>query len=170
MNDRYHYQGLGRNLQKDLLGAWYDRLSHARDEGRKVAYTFVPGNIAEFLRVFGFELVFPEINSLQAAIKKSSGPLILAAEDHGYSSDVCAYVKNDLGMFLTGSCGPAGLPMPRPDILLCSYTGCTTFIKWFEALSHFLNVPLVMLDVPFLRDDQGITGADRATWSGSSRS
>jgi benzoyl-CoA reductase subunit B len=161
MEERYHYQGLGRSLQKDLLGAWYERLANARAEGRKVAYTFVPGNVAELLRAFDLELVFPEINSLQAAIKKTSGPLILAAEDAGYSSDVCAYVKSDVGMYLGGGCGPTGLPMPKPDLLLCSYTGCTTFIKWFEALSHHLDVPVVMLDVPFLRDDAGITPADR---------
>ncbi|HLF15287.1 MAG TPA: 2-hydroxyacyl-CoA dehydratase family protein [Bacteroidota bacterium] len=148
---KFRYQGLGRDLQKNLLTAWYDRIEGAADAGRKVAYLFVPGNIAEFLRVFDFELVFPEVNALQCGVRKTSGDLILKAEDVGYSPDVCGYVKNDIGMMLAGNVGPSGHKLPKPDLLLCAYCGCTTFIKWFEALSHFYDVPLVMLDVPYMR-------------------
>ncbi|HAL55581.1 MAG TPA: benzoyl-CoA reductase subunit B [Bacteroidetes bacterium] len=150
--ERYKYQGIGRELQKQLLTSWYDRLQSAFGDGRKVAYLFVPGNIAEFLRVFDFELVFPEVNALQCGVRKLSGDLILKAEDVGYSSDVCGYVKNDIGMVLAGNVGPSGHTLPKPDLLLCTYCGCTTFIKWFEALSHYYNVPLVMLDIPYLRE------------------
>ena len=145
--DKFKFQGAGREYQKKLLTAWYDRLQSAHDEGRKVAYLFVPGNIAEFLRVFDFELVFPEVNALQCGVRKTSGDLILKAEDVGYSPDVCGYVKNDIGMMLAGNVGPSGHRLPKPDLLLCTYCGCTTFIKWFEALAHYYDVPLVMLDV-----------------------
>ena len=37
---------------------------------------------------------------------------------------------------------------------LCTYCGCTTFIKWFEALAEYYDVPLVMIDVPYQRDDK----------------
>jgi benzoyl-CoA reductase subunit B len=161
MSDRYAYQGLGRTLQKELLLGWYERIASAPQTGTKLAYTFVPGNVAELLRAFGFELVFPEINSLQAGIKKSSDRLISIAEDCGYSSDVCGYVKTDVGMVLSGGCGPIGLPLPKPDLLLCSFTGCTTFIKWFEALAELHGVPLVMLDVPYLREGESIRPEDR---------
>jgi benzoyl-CoA reductase subunit B len=149
--ERYQYQGAGREYQKQLLTAWYERLETANEAGRKVAYLFVPGNIAEFLRVFDFELVFPEVNALQCGVRKISGDYILKAEDVGYSPDVCGYVKNDIGMMLAGNIGPSGHKMPKPDLLLCTYCGCTTFIKWFEALAHYYKVPLVMLDVPYLR-------------------
>lgn len=158
--ERYQYQGAGRDFQKQLLTAWYERLQSAHDCGRKVAYLFVPGNIAEFLRVFDFELVFPEVNALQCGVRKTSGDLILKAEDIGYSPDVCGYVKNDIGMMLAGNIGPSGHTLPKPDLLLCTYCGCTTFIKWFEALSHFYDVPLVMLDTPFTRSGK-IDEADR---------
>ena len=36
-------------------------------------------------------------------------------------------MKADLGMMMGGEIGPTGDPMPRPDILLLSYTGCFTF-------------------------------------------
>ncbi|MFI5251311.1 MAG: 2-hydroxyacyl-CoA dehydratase subunit D [Bacteroidota bacterium] len=158
--DKFKYQGVGRDYQKKLLTEWYGRLESAKDDGRKVAYLFVPGNIAEFMRVFDFELVFPEVNALQCGVRKISGDYILKAEDVGYSPDVCGYVKNDVGMMLEGNVGPSGTKMPKPDLLLCTYCGCTTFIKWFEALAHYYDVPLVMLDVPYMRSDT-IDEADR---------
>lgn len=151
-NIEYNYQGRGRNYQKDLLTTWYNNLETAHDRGKKVAYLFVPGNIVELLRCFDFEIVLPEVNALQAGVRKISGDNILRAEDHGYSSDVCGYVKSDIGMMLDGNMGPSGTHLPKPDLLLCTYCGCTTFIKWFEGLSHFYNVPLVMIDTPYLRN------------------
>jgi benzoyl-CoA reductase subunit B len=148
------YANAGRDAQKNLLTDWYQGLETAKDRGKKVAYLFVPGNIAEILRVFDFELVYPEVNALQCGVRKTSGDFILRAEDMGYSSDVCGYVKNDVGMMLTGNVGPSGTRIPPPDLLLCTYCGCTTFIKWFEALAHFYNVPLVMIDTPYQRDGE----------------
>lgn len=151
MSDKeFKYQGMGRDYQKQLLTDWFNRLESAADDGRKVAYLFVPGNVVEFLRVFDFEIVLPEVNSLQCGVRKISGDYILKSEDIGYSPDVCGYVKNDIGMMLSGNIGPSGTKIPKPDLLLCTYCGCTTFIKWFEALAHFYDVPLVMLDVPYM--------------------
>lgn len=153
MNEQYRYQNYGRDQQRVLLGNYYNELATANEEGKPVAYLFIPGNIAELLRVFDFQLVYPEIDSLQCAIKKRSPDLILKAEDIGYSSDVCGYVKTDVGLLMSGNEGPMG-KLPKPDLLLCSYTGCTTFIHWWEALSHFYQVPVVMLDVPYMREDR----------------
>lgn len=151
MSGSYEHQGRGRDLQKQLLGDWYRRLETAPAEGRKVAYLFVPGNVVELLRAFDFEVCYPEINALQCGVKKISTGFLMTAEDMGYSSDVCGYVKNDIGLWKEGNRSPFG-QLPRPDLLLCTYCGCTTFIKWFEALSEYYDVPLVMIDVPYQRD------------------
>jgi benzoyl-CoA reductase subunit B len=151
MSGSFEHQGRGRDLQKQLLADWYGRLARAPEEGRKVAYLFVPGNVVELLRAFDFEVCYPEINALQCGVKKVSTGFLMTAEDMGYSSDVCGYVKNDIGLWREGSRSPFGR-LPRPDLLLCTYCGCTTFIKWFEALSEYYDVPLVMIDVPYQRD------------------
>jgi benzoyl-CoA reductase subunit A len=39
--------------------------------------------------------------------------------------------------------------MPRPDMLLLSYTGCFTFMKWFELIRHKYGCETVMLHVPY---------------------
>ena len=150
MNVEYQYQGVGRNLQKDLLVQWYDQLSKANEKKQPVCYLFISGNIAELLRVFDFQLVYPEVNALQCGVKKVAGDFILKAEDRGYSPDVCGYVKNDIGLIESDNVSPFG-KLPRPDLLLCSFSGCNTYIKWFEALSRIYDCPLFMLDIPFLR-------------------
>ena len=137
-------------LQKALIGGHYDALARAPEEGRKVVYTFVPGNLTELLRSFDLLPVLPEINALQSAMRNKSAGYIAEAEKHGHSEDVCTYVKCDIGMLKKGNIGPTGKPLPKPDLLLLSYTGCFTFMKWFELLrSEFGDVPVAMLHVPY---------------------
>ena len=117
--------GSRRADQQELHGA-RDR---AR-EGRKVSATFVPGNLNELL-MLRLRAQPAETNALQNGMRKKSGKMIMDAERDGQSEDVCTYVKADLGMMMGGEIGPTGDPMPRPDVLLLSYTGCFTFMKWF---------------------------------------
>ena len=42
-----------------------------------------------------------------------------------------------------------GEPLPRPDLLLLSYTGCFTFMKWFELIRQKYDCETVMLHVPY---------------------
>jgi benzoyl-CoA reductase subunit B len=81
--------------------------------------------------------VLPEINALQSGMRGKSRDYIGLAEKLGHSEDVCTYVKCDIGMLLkSGNIGPTGERLPKPDLLLLSYTGCFTFLKWFELLGQ----------------------------------
>jgi benzoyl-CoA reductase subunit B len=136
-------------LQKEMIAAHYDALSEAHETGRKVVYTFVPGNLTELMRAFDVLPVLPEINALQSGMRKLSGDYITEAEKHGHSEDVCTYVKCDIGMLKKGNIGPTGKKLPKPDLLLLSYTGCFTFMKWFELLREEYDCPVAMLHVPY---------------------
>ncbi|HMA32021.1 MAG TPA: benzoyl-CoA reductase subunit B [Casimicrobiaceae bacterium] len=136
-------------LQKELINRNYHELAAARDTGRKVSATFVPGNLNELLMCFDFARSLPETNALQNGMRKKSGKFIMDAERDGQSEDVCTYVKTDLGMMLGGEIGPTGERLPTPDILLLSYTGCFTFMKWFELIRHRYGCETVMLHVPY---------------------
>ncbi len=157
MSTRFLYQGTGQRLQKELLTNWYHRLQEAPKRGEKVAYLFISGNIGELLEACGFHLVYPEVNALQCGIKKVAGTNILAAEDQGYSGDVCGYVKNDIGLLLGGNHMPQGATLPPPDLLVCNYAGCATYLRWFEALAEFYGAEMVVVDVPYLRGTGGAT-------------
>jgi benzoyl-CoA reductase subunit B len=76
----------------------------------------------------------------------------MEAEKLGHSEDVCTYVKSDIGMLARGNTGPYGLKMPEPDVLLLSYTGCFTFMKWFELLREKYKCETIMLHTPYTGD------------------
>jgi benzoyl-CoA reductase subunit B len=147
--------------QKAMIGEHYRRLAHAHETGEKNVYTFVPGNLTELLRAFDLLPVLPEINALQSAMRGKSRDYIAIAEKLGHSEDVCTYVKCDLGMMKSGNVGPTGEALPNPDLLLLSYTGCFTFMKWFEILKQEYDCPVAMLHVPY-QADGAITDAMRA--------
>ncbi|MCO5168617.1 MAG: benzoyl-CoA reductase subunit B [Planctomycetes bacterium] len=138
--------------QKAMLADHFGRLARAPETGDKVVYTFVPGNLTELLLSFGVLPVLPEINALQSGMRQRSREFIREAEKGGHSEDVCTYVKCDLGMKRKGNLGPTGERLPDPDLLLLSYTGCFTFMKWFELLREEYQAPTVMLHVPYQAD------------------
>jgi benzoyl-CoA reductase subunit B len=148
--------------QKQMLAEHFMELAQVRETGRKVVYTFVPGNLTELIHAFDMLPVYPEINSLQSGMRKKSEDYIREAEDMGYSEDVCSYVKCDIGMMLQGNIGPTGQQLPPPDVLLLSYTGCFVFMKWFENLRHlYPNCEIVMLHIPYQESGQNDPAAVR---------
>ncbi len=137
-------------IQKEMLADLFTELSHSKENGKKVVYTFVPGNLTELILALDMLPVYPEINALQSGMRKKSGGYIKDAEKFGFSEDVCTYVKCDIGMMLNGNIGPTGEKLPDPDLLLLSYTGCFTFLKWFENLERlYPGVEIAMLHTPY---------------------
>ncbi len=139
-------------IQKEMIANHYKRLERVPETREPVVYTFVPGNLTELVRSFGALPVLPEINALQSGMRKKSGDYIAEAERHGHSEDVCTYVKCDIGMIKAGNIGPTGTRLPKPDLLLLSYTGCYTFMKWFELLREEYDCPTVFFHVPYQGD------------------
>ncbi|MCG3152304.1 MAG: Benzoyl-CoA reductase subunit B [bacterium] len=138
--------------QKEMIAAHFHRLALSPETGENNVYTFVPGNLTELIRAFDLLPVLPEINALQSGMRGKSREYIALAEKAGHSEDVCTYVKCDLGMMKSGNIGPTGERLPDPDLLLLSYTGCFTFLKWFEILQQEYKAPVVMLHVPYQGD------------------
>lgn len=137
-------------LQKEMIEGLFNDLGKAKELGKKVCYTFIPGNLSELIRTFDMLPVYPEINALQSAMRKKSASYIKEAERHAHSEDVCTYVKCDVGMMMKGNIGPTGEKIPEPDILLLSYTGCFTFLKWFETLKReYPNAKVIMVHTPY---------------------
>ncbi len=132
----------GQRLMRD----WYAALAEAPERGQHVANVFVMGNAVEILRAFDFQLVFPEINSLQTGVRKASEEYIRLSEDYGMSPDVCSYVKADVGLILKEHQHPAGR-IPKADLAIASNM-CSTFIKWAEIWERLLKTPTFVLDLP----------------------
>jgi benzoyl-CoA reductase subunit B len=139
---------MGRAVRdgRDLFDDWYRQLTRAHGTGEQAAYVFVMGSMAEILRAFDLHTVFPEINSLQLAVKKVSDGYLSEAEDHGFSPDVCGYVKADYAVQLRKGEHPRGR-IPPPTITVLT-TACNTYIKWAEIWERMYDTPTFTLDVP----------------------
>ncbi len=138
--------------QKAMMAAHYDRLTDAPQTGAKVCSTFVPGNLNELISCFGLLNNLPEVNAIQNGLRRTSGQFVMEAEKIGHSEDVCTYVKSDIGMMAKGNLAPNGKKFPNPDVLLLSYTGCFTFMKWFELLREQFHCETIMLHTPYMAD------------------
>ncbi|MDH3497489.1 MAG: 2-hydroxyacyl-CoA dehydratase family protein [Gemmatimonadota bacterium] len=143
--------GRGNRDGAQLFRTWFEGLTASAEQGQSAAYVFVMGSLAELLRVFEFPIVFPEINSLQTAVRRVAHEYLDEAEDYGYSPDICGYVKADVAVQLRGGEHPMGR-IPRPALAV--YTNaCNTYIKWAEIWERMYQVPVFTLDVPGARAD-----------------
>jgi len=150
--------GRGNTEGARLFREWFDELTRAAQEGKGGAYVFVMGSLGELLRTFDLPVVFPEINSLQTAVRRVAHEYLNQAEDYGYSPDVCGYVKADVATQLRGGALPMGT-IPKPAIAV--YTNaCNTYIKWAEIWERMHGTPAFAIDVP------GSRSAGGQTWPG----
>jgi benzoyl-CoA reductase subunit B len=138
--------GRGNKEGARLFREWFDELTRAAEAGRGGAYVFVMGSLGELMRAFDLPVVFPEINSLQTAVRRVAHEYLNEAEDYGYSTDLCGYVKADVAAQLRGGVLPMGR-IPKPAIAICT-NACNTYIKWAEIWERMHGVPIVTLDVP----------------------
>jgi benzoyl-CoA reductase subunit B len=154
MQTQTEYRGQLHHQQKELMLDWYNRLNESAETGNPPSVSMlISGNCVELLEGFGAVPVYPEINALQLAIRHQSLEPILLAEELGYATDNCAYVKADIGAYLKGIT-PTGSKLPKPTLVLCNFVGCNTYLKWFEHVAEFTGSPLYTIDVPFMRNDE----------------
>jgi len=133
-----------------LMVAYYFMVKHARWFGKKVAW-ITSGGPVEPLYAMGVLPFYPENYGAMCGAGRVSVQLCEAAEQKGYSRDLCSYALTDIGSNLTGK-GPLGV-LPKPDFLVCCNNICGTVMKWYEIQARALNVPVFFLDTPFIHDD-----------------
>lgn len=150
--------GRGNREGADLFRQWFSELNRTAEQGSPSAYVFVMGSMCEILRTFNLPVVFPEINSLQMAVRRVAHEYLNQAEDYGYSPDICGYVKADVAVQLRGGEHPMGR-IPKPSIAVLT-NACNTYIKWAEIWERMYHIPVFTLDIP------GTRAAGMQTWKG----
>jgi benzoyl-CoA reductase/2-hydroxyglutaryl-CoA dehydratase subunit BcrC/BadD/HgdB len=133
-----------------LMTAYYFMLKHPNWFGKKVAW-ITSGGPVEPLYAMGVLPFYPENYGAMCGAFRMSVSLCEAAEQKGYSHDLCSYALTDIGSSLTGR-GPLG-KLPKPDVLVCGNNICGTVIKWYELQARAFNVPLFFFDTPFIHDE-----------------
>ncbi len=102
----------------------------------------------EILKALGFFLIYPENHAALCGARKVQMELINTAEKNGLSNNVCSYVRTDIGSLLSGKT-PAG-KLPKPDLLVACSNICQTVLHWYRMLQQYLNIPLIIIDTPFV--------------------
>ena len=131
---------------KELMSLHY--LAGRYADGAVPVAWVTSGFPVEFLRPFGFHAVYPENHAALCSAQKQVPELASAAEAEGYATDLCSYARCDLGSAFSGKT-PVGR-LPKPDLLCCCTNICQTLLYWYRALATHFNVPLVLIDPPFV--------------------
>ncbi|MFQ5737498.1 MAG: 2-hydroxyacyl-CoA dehydratase subunit D [Acidobacteriota bacterium] len=147
--------GRGNRRGAELFRSWFSALTETAEQGGQAAYVFVMGSLNEILKSFDLPVVFPEINSLQTAVRRVAHEYLGEAEDYGYSPDICGYVKADVAVQLRGGEHPLG-KIPKPCIAVLT-NACNTYIKWGEIWKRMYDIPVITIDVPGTREAGGQT-------------
>jgi len=143
-----------------LFRDWFDSLTRAAANQEQAAYVFVMGSLSEMLHAFGLHTVFPEINSLQTAVRRVSDEYLSLAEDHGFSPDVCGYVKADYALQVRGGEHAVRdrFAVAEPPVLgdgLESMAGCVTEVQHpSRARLPFVEAHHIRLDRARLADNR----------------
>lgn len=128
----------------------YSDAQAAKERGEKVGWcaSNFPVELPETL---GIPVCYPENQAAGIAARGQGEKLCSIAEDEGYSNDICAYARISLA-YAKIKDEPAQ-NMPMPDFMLCCNNICSCMTKWYENLSKELNIPLIMIDIPFNPDN-----------------
>ena len=132
-----------------LMVRYYGYAKYAPKFGKKIAW-ITSGGPVELLYAAGIIPIYPENHGAMCGASRMGPKLAEQAEALGYSRDVCSYARCDIACAIEGG-GPVG-GLPEPDLLVCCNNICGTVTKWYEVLARHFNVPLVLIDTPYLHD------------------
>jgi benzoyl-CoA reductase/2-hydroxyglutaryl-CoA dehydratase subunit BcrC/BadD/HgdB len=130
-----------------LMAGYYMGAKMAEGTDRKIAWV-TSGAPVELLYAADVIPIYPENHAALCGAQKMAVALCEAAEERGFSRDLCSYARTDFGSIYTQG-GPMG-GLPKPDFLLCCNNICGTVTKWYQNLQRHFGVPLLFLDTPFV--------------------
>ncbi len=132
---------------KELMTLYYMKAKMAeQDDTQKIAW-ITSGGPVEPLHAAGITPIYPENHAAMCGTVRIADALCAAAEDDGYSRDLCSYARSDFGHIKTGNSPIGG--SPKPDLLICCNNICGTVTKWYQELQRIFDVPLVFIDAPY---------------------
>lgn len=143
---------------KEIMTMYYGMAKMSEGSDTKIAW-ITSGGPVEILYAAGMIPIYPENHAAMCGATHIADDLCAAAEERGFSRDLCSYARTDFGSIYTKhSPIPGGLP--KPDLLVCCNNICDTVTKWYQELQRIFNVPLIFIDAPYQYDDDRIEAID----------
>jgi len=131
---------------KELIGLHYLKGNYAA--GRQKVAWVTSGAPIEFLKALDFFILYPENHAALCGTIRQAEGLCIEAENASYSRDICSYARTDIGSVLSGKTPVRKLP--KPDLLLACTNICQTVLFWYRVLAEHFQVPLILIDTPFI--------------------
>ena len=100
---------------KELMTNYYIGAKTAEQHHRKVAW-LTSGAPVEILHAMNVIPIYPENHAAMCGVQRMGVELQQAAEEKGFSMDLCSYARTDIGSIYTGKSPVFGLP--RPDFMV----------------------------------------------------
>ncbi len=108
------------------------------------------------LKAMDLEVVYPENYGAVCAAQGVAQSYLDRADADGFPTHLCGYSRNTFGytsrmMKELGGEIPPEAPMggmPKPVLLLASNVICDARYKWFQALGHYMDTPVWVLEMP----------------------
>ena len=149
---------------KELLAYYQAKLDEearqAKANGKLVCWS---ASVAppEMCVAMDIAMVYPETHAAGIGARKGAMDMLEVADRMGYSVDCCSYGRVNMGYMellkeeaMTGKTpetlanSPAAR-VPLPDLVITCNNICNTLLKWYENLAAELNIPCIVIDVPF---------------------
>ncbi|MCI1966044.1 MAG: 2-hydroxyacyl-CoA dehydratase family protein [Oscillospiraceae bacterium] len=127
----------------------YSDCVEAKARGEKIGWcaSNFPVEIPETL---GLHVCYPENQAAAIAARGGGERMCSESEGDGYSNDICAYARISLAYMKLKKAPEQD--MPQPDFVLCCNNICNCMIKWYENIAKELDIPMIMIDIPFNPD------------------
>lgn len=135
-----------KQLLAQLTAKHYNDAKAGKEKGELVAWST---SIApqEFCETMGIHVIYPENHAAAIGAKGGAIPVLEHSEGNGYSIDLCSYARINLAYMELQECCFENVPLP--DLIICCNNICNTLIKWYENIAKELNIPMIMIDVPY---------------------
>lgn len=149
---------------KQLLAYYQEKVDEdarqAKKEGKLVCWS---ASVAppELCVAMDIAMVYPETHAAGIGARKGALDMLDEAERKGYALDTCSYARVNLGfMELLMEKERTGIvpeklknspatDIPLPDLIITCNNICNTLLKWYENIAVELNIPCIVIDVPF---------------------
>ncbi len=129
----------------------YSDVQEAKDRGEKIGW--ISSNFpVEIPETLGIPVCYPENQAAGIAARGGGVRLCEVAESEGYSNDICAYARISMAYAKVKDAPEQNMPMP--DFVLCCNNICNCMIKWYENLARDLDIPMILIDIPFNPDNE----------------
>jgi len=138
----------GRSLSRVVRDAYTNLHAKAADGAFVIWIAInVPAEIFS-----GFDDVVYGVPESHAALNAAKGVGALQcekAERIGYSTELCAYARIDIGCASDHFRDSPTFGLPKPHLLVSNTNNCSLLAKWFDVHHREMGVPHFIIDVPF---------------------